>query len=174
MLDSASKQLVNTFKDLTVNLTAVEQNVSSSLSSELRTSTDRDMNRLNSLVDSVRINTIEPGRQQVQAELQALRDAQEDRRNATLGRASKWAASKWGRNDDWWTAKMAEGGPYVAVVKKSAQFVFFLLLVGAAVPSLPFGPTDGGGGAATALWRAAFTSGMGAYLYALATLTQSG
>ena len=167
MLDTASSELANTFDALTVNLSAVERNVSTTLSSELTSAGTADISRL----ERVRDDTIQPGRRQVQAEIAALIEAAEERRNASaaLSRASE---SSWGRDDAWWRARLAAGGSYVSALTASAGVLGLLLAAAAVDLALGHpGAEEWRPGLALA-WRGGFVVGLAVYMFALGSLTQ--
>ena len=167
MLDTASSELASTFEALTVNLSAVERNVSTTLSSELTSAGSAQfISRLNRVRDTM----IQPGRRQVQAEIDLLIEAAEERRNATaaLFRASE---STWGRDDVWWRERLAAGGSYVSALTASAG-VLGLLLAAAAVDLALGHPGDEWRTGLALAWRGSFLVGLAVYMFSLGSLTQ--
>ena len=168
MLDSASSEMAGAFDSLTYNLSAVEQNCSAILSSELQAATSADIGRLDEAVASFRDSIIAPGRERLRSELASVREMEEERRNASQSLSTR---SSWGRGDEWWQSKIAAGGPYVTVLDASSKSLGALLLLGLASPPLALGDA-GGASPLTMLWRAVFALSMAAYLFSLSFLTQ--
>ena len=173
MLDGASSEMADAFDSLSVNLSAVERNVSSSLVENLEGS--EKLSRLNRVLDTIQIDSAS-GRQAVQADLAALREAEEEMRNATEQGAGALWVSGWGREDAWWQSRLAAGGPFVTSLNFSAALLGALLIVAALDVAMGGGPLELAGfdarGGLVLAWRGGFVGGLVAYLVSLAALTQ--
>ena len=167
MIDSANKELADAIDALSVNLTVVEKNVSA----QLQDAPAADLSKLDQQLDKMRQGAL-PGRQRVQEELAALREAEEEQRKADQQRlfdnGGLWSVSNLGKDDAWWQQKLASGGPYVQAINLSAALLGALMVT--AVVDLLTGQTSGA--VAVFAWRAVFTAGIVVYLVSLFSLTQ--
>ena len=189
MLDRGSADLADVFDVLSNNLTVAAGNTSQTLNTELANAKSLVARRLDALPNDL------PGRQEVQEELMALREAEAERE---LERARLRAFAGFARGnakpDGWWADMMASGGGMMALLQGSAQWMGLLLVVGgvdqlgasAGVPGLPIGRGfylnanhDGASAVVdlratlTTWWAIGFGGGLFAYLCALSAVVYS-